>query len=551
MSISAVLQVLAGVGILVYGIIIMGESLQIIAGERLRQLIGSLTGTPVKGLLVGTLVTSILQSSSATTVMVVSFVDVGFMNLTQAIGVILGANIGTTVTGQLIAFDITNVAYVCAMAGAAVCVLSHGKRHKQIGIGILGFGLLFIGMNMMQEPMSFIKTRPDLLMAFSSHPLLAFAAGLVITLIVQSSSATVGLTMAVAAQGVIPLQTAIIIILGDNIGTTITAVIASMAANRAAKQAAAAHVMIKVLGTGIILLILPMYTYGIQMTADTVTRQVANAHSIFNIIMAFVFLPFVSQYAKFIRRIIPDDKRAVAAGPVYLNHALIRASRAAAVDAVRKEMIRIAGIALQMIKYCRDVLIENNGKLVDEVGRMENNVDEMTGEIVLYSTETGQTGLSTDLSLLLNSCTNAVGDVERIGDHATNLIEMYQYMQDHRLTFSRVARDEASEMFELVVSALEKSIQAMEEENVSLAKEVVALEERVDYMEKTLRAQHIARLNAGGCSPGAGVVFIDILSNLERVGDHANNLAMVVFDIERIHHNANAKNVKTRGLEVQ
>ncbi|MEG1603647.1 MAG: Na/Pi cotransporter family protein [Cloacibacillus sp.] len=540
MSVTSVLQVLAGVGILIYGIIIMGDSLQIIAGDRLRRLIGSLTGTPIKGLMVGTVVTSILQSSSATTVMVVSFVDVGFMNLTQAIGVILGANIGTTVTGQLIAFKITNFAYLCAVVGAAICILCHKKRHKQIGVGIIGFALLFIGMEMMQQPMSFLKTRPDLLMAFGNHPMLAFLAGLVITLIVQSSSATVGLTMAVAAQGVIPLHTAIIIILGDNIGTTITAVLASLGANRAAKQAAAAHVMIKVLGTVAIMMVLPAYTLLIAMTADNISRQVANAHTIFNIIIAFMFLPFVAQYAKFIRKIIPDDKNVVESGSLYLNPALITASSAAAVDAVRKEMIRLAQSALQMIVDCRILIIENKEKYSDEVGRYESNVNELTHEIVRYSTEVGQTGLSRDLSLLLNSCTNAVGDVERIGDHATNLVEMSQYLQDHKLTLSRMALEEGNEMFELVITALTKSIQALEEENIELAKEVIALEERIDYMEKTLRAQHIARLNAGGCTPGAGVIFIDILSNLERVGDHANNLAMVVFDIERLRHHDKA-----------
>ncbi len=540
MSVTSVLQVLAGVGILIYGIIIMGDSLQIIAGDRLRRLIGSLTGTPIKGLMVGTAVTAILQSSSATTVMVVSFVDVGFMNLTQAIGVILGANIGTTVTGQLIAFKITNFAYLCAVVGAAICILCHKKRHKQIGVGIIGFALLFIGMEMMQQPMSFLKTRPDLLMAFGNHPMLAFLAGLVITLIVQSSSATVGLTMAVAAQGVIPLNTAIIIILGDNIGTTITAVLASLGANRAAKQAAAAHVMIKVLGTVAIMMVLPAYTLLITMTADNISRQVANAHTIFNLIIALMFLPFVAQYAKFIRKIIPDDKNVVESGSLYLNPALITASSAAAVDAVRKEMIRLAQSALQMIVDCRILIIENKEKYSDEVGRYESNVNELTHEIVRYSTEVGQTGLSRDLSLLLNSCTNAVGDVERIGDHATNLVEMSQYLQDHKLTLSRMALEEGNEMFELVITALTKSIQALEEENIELAKEVIALEERIDYMEKTLRAQHIARLNAGGCTPGAGVIFIDILSNLERVGDHANNLAMVVFDIERLRHHDKA-----------
>ncbi|MCF0247142.1 MAG: Na/Pi cotransporter family protein [Synergistes sp.] len=534
MSVGAVLQVLAGVGVLIYGIVIMGESLQIIAGGRLRKLIGSLTGTPLKGLAVGTIVTSILQSSGATTVMVVSFVDVGFMNLTQAIGVILGANIGTTVTGQLIAFDITNVAYLCALLGAGICILAHKKRTKQIGICIIGFALLFIGINMMKGPMGYFRERPDLLASFAKYPFIAFLAGLVITLIVQSSSATVGLTMAVAAQGIIPLQTAIIIILGDNIGSTMTAVLASLGANRAAKQAAASHVLIKVFGTVVIWMALPAYTYLIELTSSSISRQVANAHTLFNVIIALMFLPFVKQYANFIKKIIPDDKESESSGAVYLNPALISVSPAAAVDAVRKEMIRLGRLSLQMIENCRKLFVENNEKLADEVARMEMNVNDITHEIVRYSTEIGQTGLSTDLSQMLNSCTSGVGDIERIGDHATNLVEMFQYMQDHRLSFTEVARDECNEMFELVITSLSKSIEAIENEDVKLAEEVIQLEKQVDYTEKTLRAQHIARLNAGGCSPGTGVIFIDILSNLERVGDHSNNLTEVVINIDAI-----------------
>ena len=536
MPITSLLQIFAGVGILIYGIIIMGESLQIIAGDKLRKLIGSLAGTPLKGLLLGTAVTSILQSSSATTVMVVSFVDVGLMTLTQAIGVILGANIGTTVTAQLIAFKVTDLAYVTAIVGVVLCIFFQKKRHKQIGVGLIGFGLLFIGMEMMQEPLAFLKQSPEFLTIFKDHIFLAFLSGLVITLLVQSSSATVGLTMAVAAQGLVPLETAIAIILGDNIGTTITAVIASLGANRSAKQAAAAHVMIKILGTVVIMACLPFYTSLIENTSSDISRQVANAHTIFNVIIAFMFLPFVAQYVKFIRKILPDDKNQEVLGAMFLNSTLITASSAAAVDAVRKEMIRLGTSALRMIENCRTMLLNDDEKLVEEIYREERNVNEITHEIFRYGTQLGQSGLSPDLSIILNSCISGVGDIERIGDHATNLVEMYQFLQDHKLKFSPKALEECKEMFDLVVSAVAKSVQALEEENQKIAQEVVDLEDRIDYMEKTLRARHIARLNAGGCSPGAGVIFIDILSNLERVGDHAHNIAMVIFDIERMHH---------------
>lgn len=548
MSTTSFLQILAGVGILIYGIIIMGDSLQAIAGDRLRKLIGSLTGTPLKGLLVGTIVTGILQSSSATTVMVVSFVDVGFMNLVQAIGVILGANIGTTVTGQLIAFKITNVAYVSACFGAGMCILGQKKRHKQIGMGFVGFGLLFIGMDMMSEPLSYLKTRPDIMMIFGNRMFPAFLAGLLVTLVVQSSSATVGLTMAIAAQGVVPLNTAIAIILGDNIGTTITAVLASLGCNRSAKQAAAAHVLIKVIGTMIIFPVIPLYAAVVQMTSSDIVRQVANAHSLFSLMVALMFLPFIKSYAKLIKKILPDDGEQEVLGVQFLNPALIGASPAAAVDAVRKEMIHMAAVSLKMIETCKVMFAVKNDKLVEEIERMERNVNEMTHDTVRYSTDVAQTGLPSDLSVILSSCIGAAGDIERIGDHATNISEMYQFLRNNKLNFSEKADEECREMFELVIETLMKSIQSLENEDPRLAQEVLDLEDRIDYMEKTLRAQHIGRLNAGGCVPGAGVVFIDILSNLERVGDHSQNLAMVVFDIERVHKRsaavANASNSK-------
>jgi phosphate:Na+ symporter len=357
MSLTSFLQMLAGVGVLVYGIVTIGDSLQIIAGNRLRKLIGSLTSTPLKGFLLGTVVTGILQSSGATTVMVISFLDVGFMNLVQAIGVILGANIGTTATAQLIAFKITNVAYLSALIGAAICILAKKERHRQMGMGLIGFSLLFIGIEMMQGPMSFLKDRPELLAAFSSHKFLAFLAGILITTLVQSSSATVGLTMVVMAQGLISLETAIIIILGENIGSTTTAVLASLRSRRSAKQAALSHVLIKVIGTVVIALILPYYASLIRLTSSDLSRQVANAHTIFNLIIAFLFFPFISQYASFIKKILPDDKNEDVLGPVYLNKSLINISRAAAVDAVNKEMIRVADMSKSMLVDCRRIFL--------------------------------------------------------------------------------------------------------------------------------------------------------------------------------------------------
>ncbi|WP_281745076.1 Na/Pi cotransporter family protein [Thermanaerovibrio acidaminovorans] len=534
MSLKVFLQLVGGIGMLIYGIKVMGDSLQNLAGDRLRRLIAKLTGTPVKGVLVGLAVTTIIQSSSATTVMTVSFVHAGLMTLYQAFGVIMGANIGTTVTAQIMAFKITDLAYISVAIGAFVFLLAKNKRQREIGAGLAGFGVLFIGMHMMGDAMSFLKDRQDLFMPFRYHPLWAVLAGTAVTMVIQSSSATVGLTMAMAAQGFMPLNVAIAFIMGDNIGTTITAVLASLGANRSAKQAATCHVMFNVMGTLILLPFLPWYSEFISHTSSDISRQVANAHTLFNVGNTLLFLPFTRPFVNLVRRVVPDDGMVKVYGAAFLDRNLITASPAAALDALKKEMVRMAQFAKAMLEGCRAAIVNGSDLEAREVLNIEKIVNELTHEIVAYGTLIGQKGLSEDLSFILNSCINGVGDIERMGDHATNLVEMYEYMRDHNLKFSDQGIREFEEMFSLVHQAVAMSIEALDREDLDLANQVMALEDRVDEMEKRLRARHIDRLNHGKCSPGAGVVFIDILSNLERVGDHAHNLACVVMDLAKV-----------------
>lgn len=537
MTIADILKLLGGVALLIYGIKTMGDALQDLAGDKLRRLIGSLTGTPLRGVAVGAVVTMIIQSSSATTVMVVSFVHVGLMNLAQGFGVIMGANIGTTITAQLIAFSIQEYAIVGAIVGAFMSVVGKSRRQKRLGSGLVGFALLFVGMAMMQEAMGFLRGRQDLFMIVNDHPWAGLIAGLLVTMLVQASSATVGLTMVMASQGLLTLPSAAAIIFGDNIGTTITAVLASLGGNRAAKQAAAAHVMFNVIGTCIMMIFLTQYCALVSLTADEPARQVANAHSLFNILNTCIFLPFVKPYTAFIKRLVPDKKGSLPPrqGARFLDRNLIDAAPAAGVEAVRKEMVELGGIALGMLEECRKVIIDGDTKLIPDILLVEKTVNELTHAIIHYATELGQKGLSPDLSLLLNSCVSGVGDIERMGDHAENLMEMMQFLLDRKQTFSQKAVAECGEMFSLVTQAVSKSVRAIETEDITLAEETLALEQKIDQMERVLRARHIERLNTGKCSPSAGVIFIDILSNLERVGDHAHNLACIVSDIERIH----------------
>lgn len=543
MSIQDILKLLGGVALLIYGIKTMGDALQDLAGDNLRRLIASLTGTPIKGVTVGALVTMIIQSSSATTVMVVSFVHVGLMNLAQGFSVIMGANIGTTITAQLIAFNIQKYAIVAAVIGAFLTVAGKSRRHKQLGAGLVGFALLFVGMGMMQESMNFLQGREDLFLFVNNYPLLGLLMGAGVTMLVQASSATVGLTMVMASQGLLSLPSAVAIIMGDNIGTTITAVLASLGGNRAAKQAAAAHVMFNVLGATIMMIALTPFSKLVAMTSHDIARQVANAHSLFNILNAAIFLPFIKPYTEFIKKILPDAKGSAPlqhGGAMYLDKNLIDASPAAAVDAVMQEMIRLGWIAHGMLEDCRKVIVNGETKVIDDAMLTEKTINEITHAIVKYATELGQKGLPADLSLLLNSCVSGVGDIERIGDHAENLLEMAQLTADKKQGFSKKAVAECAEMFGLVSQAVEKSLRALEAENIVLADEVMALESKIDQMEHVLRARHIERLNSGKCMPIAGVVFIDILSNLERVGDHAHNLAYIVRDIEKIHRGQTA-----------
>jgi phosphate:Na+ symporter len=535
---TLVLKLLGGVSLLIYGIKTMGDALQDLAGDNMRRWLASLTGTPVRGVFAGAFVTMVIQSSSATTVMVVSFVHVGLMNLAQAFSVIMGANIGTTITAQFMAFSIQKYSILAAVVGMALATFGKNQRQKQAGAGLVGFALLFVGMGMMQDSMSFLKGHKEFFTRFS-QPWIGLLMGTVITMCVQASSATVGLTMVMAKEGLIPLDYAIAVIMGDNIGTTITASLASIGGNRAAKQAAAAHVLFNAIGAVIMMIFLRYFAALVTMTSSGIDHQVANAHSLFNIVNAMLFFPFIKPYTEFIKTIIPFDRYEpglVKQGVKYLDRNLIEVSPAAGVDAVRKEMVRLGGIALMMLRGCYDAILEREWKAVPEVLAAEKVINRMTHEIVTYATEVGQNVHNQELSLILNSCVSGVSDIERMGDHAENLAEMARVMEERKLKFSNKAAAECRVMFDTVLDAVEKSIHALDAEKRELSEEALELEKKTDEMERSLRARHIERLNSGKCRPEVGIIFIDILSNLERVADHAHNIAMIVKDIHVLHN---------------
>ena len=499
----------------------------------MRQLLGELTKTPLRGILVGIIVTVLIQSSAGTTVMTVSFVNTGLLSLKQALGLIMGANIGTTVTAQLLAFNIDTLALPLLALGVFMGMLTSRKQLGYLASGLIGIGLVFMGMQTMKSASHVIAQHRDLLLFLSRSPLTGVLAGIILTALIQSSAATIGLTIAVASQGLITLDAAIPIILGDNIGTTLTAIVVSLNASRPAKQAAMGHVLFNLIGTIICLLCLPFYKEIVMMSSDEIGRQIANSHMIFNVLNTIIFFPFISLLAKFISTIIPMRPEDKPEDVMYLDPTLINISTASAVAAVKDELLHMGDITGRMFDVVREAFFQYDGAKTEERRKkfdlLEDSVNKITRAISEYASEIWQRGVSDDVSTVLGCYVNASLDLERIGDRMENLIERNDVMNNY---LSAEAVGEFKDMYDTTNQALTLSLSSMKKEDASEAWQVIRdIEKKIDSQERTYRKKHIDRLNRGECDPEKGVNFITLLSNLERIGDHSNNVAGYTLDI--------------------
>ena len=516
-----------------YGIRLMSEALQFIAGDKMRQLIGTLTKTPLRGIFVGIIVTVLIQSSTGTTVMTVSFVNTGLLTLNQALGIIMGANIGTTITAQIIAFKIEAFALPLVFFGVFVSIFAKKKMIAYLSSGIVGLGLLFMGMQIMGSATHVISQHKDMLLMLSRNPITGVIAGMILTILIQSSAATIGLTMAVASQGLIGLDAAVPIILGDNIGTTLTAIVVSMGASRPAKQAAAGHVLFNLIGTIIFLLAFPLYKEIILWSSPDIGRQIANAHTIFNVLNTVIFFPFVSLLAKLISTIIPIRPEDKPEDVMYLDPKLITISSATAVEAVKDELLHMGNVVHRMFDLIRDTFFNFDEAKLEERRKkfdlLEDTVNKITRAISEYASEIWQRGVSDEISTVLGCYVNASLDLERIGDRAENLIERADVMNHY---LSEEAVSEFRDMYETTCLAIDTALSSIQHESSAQAWQVIReLEKKIDGQEKKYRKKHIERLNRGECDPEKGVNFITLLSNLERIGDHSNNIAGYTLDI--------------------
>ncbi|MBN2058199.1 MAG: Na/Pi cotransporter family protein [Candidatus Saganbacteria bacterium] len=543
--------VIGGLGLFLFGMHIMSEGLQKIAGRSMRRILEMLTKTTIGGIAVGAAVTAIIQSSSAPTVMLIGFVQAGLMTLRQSIGVILGANIGTTITAQIIAFKIHQYALPCIGLGVLLNFFIPRKTFKYFGQFLLGFGMLFFGLAIMTSVFEPLKTSPEfqqLFVTFSKNPLLALLTGMVLTMIIQSSSATVGITMALAGVGLLDFVTAFAVILGDNIGTTITAQLAALNANITAKRTAWAHTLFKVFGAAYMLALLgiqingkPAFLYFVDLitpgnvwAGQNIERHVANTHTIFNVLNCLIFMPLAGFMVFIVTKLVRGEVEVIEHGTKYLDERML-VTPEIAIGQAKKEISRMAHYAKEQLSMSVESIFAKNSRereqLFEKIKRREEAVNLLEREIASFLIHIDQQAITEELARTTAAYLHLIHDIERIGDISENIVDLVKLKEEENIKFSDTGSKEVTTLSKLVENAINKTIRAFEEWNRQLAEEAIELEGKIDATEQLYRDNHISRCGKAECDPKAGIVFLDILSNLERVGDHANNIAQKILEL--------------------
>lgn len=532
------ISLIGGLGLFLYGMNLMGEGLQKSAGDKLKKIIELLTSNVLMGVLVGVVVTGIIQSSSATTVMVVGFVNAGIMSLPQAIGVIMGANIGTTVTAQLVSFNLEGLAPVALGIGIIIFLFSSKEKNKHLAEILIGFGILFTGMEFMKDavkPLADLPQFRDALLYFGVHPILGILAGFLITGIVQSSSASMGMLIALASEGLLPLTSALPILYGDNIGTCVTSLLSSIGASRNAKRAAIMHLTFNVIGTIVFMLILnvPIRAIVTKIDPNDAARQIANAHTLFNLINVIILLPFSKFIVKIAMILVPEKstEKENTSNTKFLDERMLETPSIALGNTV-KEVLRMGNKAATALDYSLKGLINKDAQLVKDTFETENIVNKLQKDLLNYLLKLSKSPLNDDERVKTDLLFHTVNDIERVSDHAENIAEIAQNLIDGDLKFSENAIDEITDIYEKALANFKNSLIALDNGDLDLARKVLDSEKEVNYLEKLFRKSHMDRLSENSCSLDSGVLYLDLLSNLERVSDHASNISKQVLKIK-------------------
>jgi len=527
---------LGGLGLFLYSIKTMGDGLQQAAGDRLRYYIDKYTSNPFLGVLVGIVVTALIQSSTGVTVITVGLVSASLLTLRQAIGIIMGANIGTTVTSFIIGFKLGEYALPLIFLGTMFLFFTKNRTANNIGRILFGVGGIFYALNLISAGMSPLKDLPqfkEYMVTLGQNPILGVVAGAVITVLIQASSATIGILQGLYAGGFLDLKGSLPVLFGDNIGTTLTVIIAAAGANISAKRVAATHVTFNVLGTILCLILLGPFTSMIEYFQALLhlspEMTIAFSHGAFNVSNTIVQFPFIGALAYFVTKLIPGEDEVVKYEPLYLDEQLIKQAPSIALGNAKKELLHLGNYAVKAFDLSYDYIINSNEKVAEKGHKTEEAINTIDEKLTRYLISLSSEALSQKESEVLTNILDSSRDLERIGDHAEALINLNDYLQRKNVQFSNSALEELEDIYRQTSDFVKDALESVENNDLEKAQSLIERHEAINKMERVLRKTHIKRLNNGECSTQAGVNFIDIISHYTRVSDHAMNLAEKVL----------------------
>ena len=542
--VSIILPFIGGLGMFIYGMQIMAQGLENAAGSKMKSLLEVLTKNKFFGVLLGAFITAVIQSSSATTVMVVGFVNAGIMNLTQAMGVIMGANIGTTVTGWLVssvewakALSPANIAPVAVMIGVIVMLTGKRRSTKDISSIIVGFGILFIGITTMSdavEPLQQSEAFCNLFVTLGHSPFLGIVAGALVTAVIQSSSASVGILQSLAAAGLVPFNAAVYIIMGQNIGTCVTAIMSSIGAKKTAKTAAVMHLLFNIIGTIIFSVVAIVFFkvinpgFGEGLITQT---EISTVHTIFNIGTTILLFPVSDWIIKLAKKLEREDSDDVDEGQVLLDDRMLE-TPSIALQSTVSEMVRMGHVVRGTMDRTRDVLITKKREEIEKIREEETIADGLCKGITEYAIKLNTLSINEKEHQEVASILQIVSDIERVSDYCENISEFAENLKDQKASFSEIAREEIQQMEDVCIDCFRYAIEALEERSKEKAMKVIEKESQADELEIALRTAHMKRLARNECSTESGIVFLDALGCLERISDHARNIAEEILTAE-------------------
>ena len=543
MYLEMFLGAVAGLSLFLYGMKLMADGLQKFAGDKLKSIVRTLTKNRLMAVLVGMFVTMVIQSSSATSVMVVGFVNASIMTIQQAVGVIFGANIGTTITGQMVSFNLSQWAPIAIGTGILMGAIVKNPKVKEFAEILVGFGILFIGMNYLKDALAPLKDLPaftEWIVNYGHHPLFGVALGFIMTLALQSSSATIGVLIALASQGVLPFATALYIIFGDNIGTCTTALISSLGTSRRGKQVAVIHLSINIIGTIYFMMFLTGILTNIvtSLDASDVARQIANAHTIFNIVNVIILFPFANLLVKLADIIVPEPKVELELmeeeeKTISYLYKRILVTPSIALQNTMYEFAAMSHAADKTLTYAIDAIRLRSYEKIEKAFASEQQVNQFQKAIVEYLVEISQQNVSTTDQETIDELFSTANDVERISDHAENIADFAKAVLERDIVLDEKTLSELEHVFELVQKGFAMSIDTLSTGNLVKVKEVITIEREIDRLKIEIRDKYMKRMNKGIASAESGIFVMDLLSNLERISDHFRNIGETVQRLGR------------------